>query len=143
MHTENYQERKWIVYISNVLEQQHLTAANPLFLQVIRLRKKLSGAADAVKGLFGVGKGNDEVVEKLEKMQARLGSTAAHHRQHNSQCHNRVCVAWIFLCDNLFALLCYRTQRKVACSYSQSHVEHQQRTAFSAIHAGTIGRCRL
>jgi hypothetical protein len=37
--------------------------------QVIKLRKKLSGAADAVKGLFGVGKGNDEVVEKLEKMQ--------------------------------------------------------------------------
>jgi hypothetical protein len=37
--------------------------------QVIRLRQKLSGAADAVKGLFGVGKGNDEVVEKLQKMQ--------------------------------------------------------------------------
>jgi hypothetical protein len=36
---------------------------------VIRLRQKLSGAADAVKGLFGVGKGNDEVVEKLQKMQ--------------------------------------------------------------------------
>jgi hypothetical protein len=42
-----------------------------LLLQVIRLRKKLSGAADAVKGLFGVGKGNDEVVEKLERMQVR------------------------------------------------------------------------
>jgi hypothetical protein len=40
-----------------------------VLLQVIRLRKKLSGAADAVKGLFGVGKSNDEVVEKLEKMQ--------------------------------------------------------------------------
>jgi hypothetical protein len=40
-----------------------------MLLQVIRLRKKLSGAADAVKGLFGVGKGNDEVVEKLERMQ--------------------------------------------------------------------------
>lgn len=41
-------------------------------VQVIKLRKKLSGAADAVKGLFGVGKGNDEVVEKLEKMQVGL-----------------------------------------------------------------------
>lgn len=41
----------------------------PTLLQVIRLRKKLSGAADAVKGLFGVGTGNDEVVQKLEKMQ--------------------------------------------------------------------------
>lgn len=41
-------------------------------LQIIRLRRKLSGAADAVKGLFGVGKTNDEVVAKLEAMQVRL-----------------------------------------------------------------------
>lgn len=43
-----------------------------LLLQVIRLRKKLSaltGAADAVRGLFGVEKNQDEVVERLEKMQ--------------------------------------------------------------------------
>jgi hypothetical protein len=37
--------------------------------QVIRLRKKLSGAADAVRGLFGVAANQDEVVAKLEKMQ--------------------------------------------------------------------------
>lgn len=48
-------------------------------LQVIRLRQKLSGAADAVKGLFGVGKGNDEVVEKLQKMQV---GALMQHRQH-------------------------------------------------------------
>eukprot|EP00879_Flechtneria_rotunda_P015872 GHRR01016599.1.p1 GENE.GHRR01016599.1~~GHRR01016599.1.p1 ORF type:complete len:577 (+),score=165.56 GHRR01016599.1:1133-2863(+) len=40
--------------------------------KVIRLRKKLSGAADAVKGLFGVGGNQDEVVAKLEKLQERI-----------------------------------------------------------------------
>jgi hypothetical protein len=39
------------------------------FCQVIRLRKKLSGAADAVRGLFGVAANQDEVVAKLEKRQ--------------------------------------------------------------------------
>lgn len=50
-------------------------------LQVIRLRKKLSSAADAVKGLFGVGKSNDEVVEKLEKMQVGFQVV---NRQHSN-----------------------------------------------------------
>ncbi|WIA21141.1 hypothetical protein OEZ85_005452 [Tetradesmus obliquus] len=40
--------------------------------KVIRLRKKLSGAADAVRGLFGVAANQDEVVAKLEKMQERI-----------------------------------------------------------------------
>lgn len=68
MQREKKSERE----IINTTKQQHPLSSIYPFLQVIRLRKKLSGAADAVKGLFGVGKGNDEVVEKLEKMQARF-----------------------------------------------------------------------
>ncbi|KAF8054880.1 ARSA1 [Scenedesmus sp. PABB004] len=45
--------------------------------KVIKLRKKLSGAADAVKGLFGVGGSQDEVVAKLEKMQERIRGVKA------------------------------------------------------------------
>jgi hypothetical protein len=44
---------------------------------VIRLRKKLSGAADAVRGLFGVAANQDEVVAKLEKMQVGRQRIAA------------------------------------------------------------------
>lgn len=41
--------------------------------KVIRLRKKLAGAADAVKGLFGAGGKQDEIVAKLEKLQVGAG----------------------------------------------------------------------
>ncbi len=41
--------------------------------QVIRLRKKLSGATSVVRGLFGAGESQDEAVEKLELLQSRVG----------------------------------------------------------------------
>lgn len=46
--------------------------------KVIRLRKKLSGAATAVRGLFGADGAQDEVVQKLETLQVRgpLSATA-------------------------------------------------------------------
>jgi hypothetical protein len=54
-----------------------------LCCQVIRLRKKLSGAADAVRGLFGVAANQDEVVAKLEKMQVgRLMTNLQYMRKH-------------------------------------------------------------
>jgi arsenite-transporting ATPase len=40
--------------------------------KVIRLRRKLGGAADAVRGAFGAAKGQDAVVERLEALRARV-----------------------------------------------------------------------
>jgi hypothetical protein len=51
---------------------------------VIRLRKKLGGAADAVKGLFGVAGSQDEIVEKLETMQ--VWDVDAAHAAHQDVC---------------------------------------------------------
>lgn len=89
-------------------------AVSCCFEQVIRLRKKLSGAADAVKGLFGVGKGNDEVVEKLEKMQVgRAVTCCALHCTHAVLCcaviscvghHSRLCT-FLLHCSSPSCLL--------------------------------------
>jgi len=40
--------------------------------KIIRLRKKLSGATAAVRGLFGANESQDEIVAKLEAMQSRI-----------------------------------------------------------------------
>jgi arsenite/tail-anchored protein-transporting ATPase len=40
--------------------------------KVIRLRRKLSGAADAVRGAFGAAKGQDAAVERLEQLRERV-----------------------------------------------------------------------
>lgn len=40
--------------------------------KIIRLRKKLSGATAAVRGLFGAGEEQDEVVAKLEKLRTNI-----------------------------------------------------------------------
>ncbi|KAI8464935.1 MAG: anion-transporting ATPase-like domain-containing protein [Monoraphidium minutum] len=40
--------------------------------KVIKLRKKLGAAADAVRGLFGAGADQDDIVAKLEGMRARV-----------------------------------------------------------------------
>ena len=39
--------------------------------KVVRLRQKLMGAADAVKGFFGAKKNQDSAVEKLEVLRVR------------------------------------------------------------------------
>jgi arsenite-transporting ATPase len=44
----------------------------------VRLRQKLTGMGDAVKGLFGVGdEAPDEAVQKLEKLKAQLNEVKA------------------------------------------------------------------
>ena len=42
--------------------------------KVVRLRQQLMGAADAVKGLFGQKKQQDQAVEKLEALRVSLSS---------------------------------------------------------------------
>lgn len=74
-----------------------------LCFQVIRLRKKLSGAADAVKGLFGVGGSQDEVVAKLERMQVT--------RAQGNMC----CLQSSRLCSLSSLLSSLRRRRHVKC----------------------------
>ena len=46
--------------------------------KIVRLRQKLTGMGDAVKGLFGVGdEAPDEAVQKLEKLKAQLNEVKA------------------------------------------------------------------
>lgn len=40
--------------------------------KIIRLRKKLSGAGSALRGLFGATEQQDAAVEKLEKIKVRV-----------------------------------------------------------------------
>jgi hypothetical protein len=60
-----------VIWLCVLVTTTYLPFLPPPLPQVIRLRKKLSGAADAVRGLFGVAANQDEVVAKLEKMQVR------------------------------------------------------------------------
>ena len=59
---------------NTILAAQEQTAA----LQVVRLRAKLTDAAGAVKGMFGIKSEKDPAVAKLEALQVRslaLGRT--------------------------------------------------------------------
>lgn len=49
----------------------------------MRLRQRLMGAADAVKGLFGAKKNQDSAVEKLEALRVNLLASFAHRHLDN------------------------------------------------------------
>ncbi len=52
-------------YLCRALKQDFVAG------KVVRLRQKLIGAADAVKGFFGAKKNQDSAVEKLEALRVR------------------------------------------------------------------------